>query len=109
MVEAKFANDPLAKFVFYNIIGQRTKAGCLNLIDNFFNRNLSNKYLLHLGEHGEQSQDHSFVWYLLGLITAGGYKITKFTAFVMVGGKRDQCKVLNVPYQTSANKRRVAI
>ena len=53
------------------------KAGRLNLIDNFFNRNLSNKYLLYLGEHGEQSQDHSFVWYLQGIITACGYKNVK--------------------------------
>ena len=37
--ETKFANDPKAKFVFYYIIGQKTKAGCLNLIHNLLNGN----------------------------------------------------------------------
>ena len=37
--ETKFANDPKAKFIFYYIIGQKTKAGFLNLIDNLLNRN----------------------------------------------------------------------
>ena len=36
----KFANDSKAKFVFYYITGQKTKAGCLNLIHNLLNRNL---------------------------------------------------------------------
>ena len=30
--------------------------------------------MLDLGEHGEQSEDRSFVWYIQGLITTGGYK-----------------------------------
>ena len=38
--ETKFASDPKAKFIFYYIIGQKMKAGCLNLIHNLLNRNV---------------------------------------------------------------------
>ena len=56
------------------MLGKKTKTGCLSLILNLLNRNLSKKYLLCLREHGEQSEDKSFVWNLQRLIRTGGYK-----------------------------------
>ena len=34
--ETKFANDPKAKITFYCITGQKSKAGCVNLIRYLF-------------------------------------------------------------------------
>ena len=36
--KTKFANDPKAKFIFYYIIDQKTKAGRLNLIHNLLKK-----------------------------------------------------------------------
>ena len=36
----KICKDLKAKFIFYYITGQETKAGCLNLMHNLLNRNL---------------------------------------------------------------------
>ena len=38
--ETKFANDPKAKFIFYYVIGQKSKAGRLNVLRNLLNINL---------------------------------------------------------------------
>ena len=40
MEETEFANDSKVKFIFYYIMGQETKAGCLNLIYSLLSRNL---------------------------------------------------------------------
>ena len=36
--KTKFANDLKGKFSFYYIIDQKTKAGCLNLINNLLKK-----------------------------------------------------------------------
>ena len=41
ILEDKFADDPWDKFIFYKVIGQKPKLGCLNLTFDLLNRNLT--------------------------------------------------------------------
>ena len=41
MLEAKFADDPSAKFFFYNVIGQSAKVGCPSLTYDLFSQNIN--------------------------------------------------------------------
>ena len=41
ILKAKFAVNSKAKFIFYDVLGQKTKVGCQNLTYDLFNRNFN--------------------------------------------------------------------
>ena len=59
MLKAKFADDPRAKFIVYDVIGQKTKDGYLNLTYGLFSRNLNSLYHLYSEKHGEPSNQEN--------------------------------------------------
>ena len=40
----KLADDPYAKFIFYNITGHKKEEGCVNLLYNLLHQHLNSYY-----------------------------------------------------------------
>ena len=47
----------------YQIIGQKTKAGCINLLNNLLSWNLNSYYYLYSGELGKHGKNR-FLWHV---------------------------------------------
>ena len=68
--EAKFTNNSEGRIIFYDIIGYKTKASCLNIMHHLLKRNLNNWY--HMYRETWETFRITFFVVFMGLITRGG-------------------------------------